>query len=133
MPSMADITVKKADGTTNVTYVAATPSAGDKSPAIWTQNAYSGIQGFRPRLEMQTQFNGPGTIRQARVKYNYPITYTDASTSLQKLLASVGFEGVVYLPKDIPTDSWNEAFAQLGNLLSSTLVRGSVQEGFAPT
>lgn len=133
MPSMADITVKKADGTTNVTYVAATPSAGDKSPAIWTLNAQSGVQGFRPRLELQTQNNGPGTIRQGRVKYSYPVTYTDANTSLSKLLASVGFEGVVYLPKDVTTTEWNEAFAQLGNLLASTLIRSSIQEGFAPT
>lgn len=133
MPSMADITVKKADGTTNVTYVAATPSAGDKSPAVWTLNAASGIQGFRPRLELQTQYNGPQTLRQARVRFSYPVTYTDTTTGLAKQLANVGFDGVVYLPVEMTTTDWNEAFAQLGNLMSSTLVRSSVQEGFAPT
>ena len=133
MPTMADIVVKKADGTTNVTYVAATPSAGDKSPAIWTLNAFSGIQGFRPRFEMQTQFNGNASIRQARVKYSYPSLYTDSTTSLTKLLGSLGFDGIFYMPKDLTTTEWNEGWAQLGNLLCSTLVRSAVQEGFAPT
>lgn len=133
MPSMADITVKKADGTTNVTYVAAVPSAGDKSPAKWTLNALSGIQGFRPSLQFQTQDNGPGSMRQARFRYSYPLTFTDSTTGLSKLLKSVDAEVVVYLPKELTTDDWNEAYSQFGNLLASTLIRDSVKNGFAPT
>lgn len=133
MPSMASITVKKADGATDVTYVAAMPSAGDKSPARWTQNAYSTVSGFRPVFEVQSQFNGPGTMRQARLKFSYPITYTDANTGLDKLLKSVDFDGVVYLPVELGTDEWDEAFSQLGNLLVSSLVRDSVESGYAPT
>jgi len=130
---MADITVKKADGTTNVIYVAATPSAGDKSPAVWTQNAFSGVQGFRPRLELQTQDNGAGSVRVVRVKYVYYSLYTDSSTSLTKTLANVLFDGTFNMPKQMTTTEWKEAFAQLGNLLSSQLVRDSVETGFAPT
>ena len=133
MASIADITVKKADGSTNVVYVAAVPSAGDKSPAVWTQNAFSGIQGFRPRFELTTSNNGANTIRQARVKFFYPSLYTDASTNLQKLNASIGFDGTAFLPKGLTTTEWLEAWAQLGNLLVSTLVRSSVQDGYAPT
>lgn len=133
MANMASITVKKADGTTDVIYVAATPSAGDKNAAVWTQNAFSGIQGFRPRFELATQDNGPGTIRQARLKYNYPSLYTDSTTSLQKLLGSVGFDGTLFMPKTLTTSEWKEAWAQLGNLLCSTLVRDSIETGFAPT
>lgn len=133
MSQMADITVKKADGTTDVVYVAATPSAGDKSPAVWTLNAFSGVQGFRPRFELTTQDNGPGTIRQMRAKFMYPSLYTDSTTSLQKMLGSVGFDGILYLPKTLTTTEWKEAWAQLGNLLCSSLVRGSAESGFAPT
>lgn len=133
MPTMADIVVKKADGTTNVTYVASVPSAGDKSPAVWFQNAFSGVQGFRPRFDMSTQNNGQGTTRQARFTYAYPSLYTDSTTSLTKLLGKIAFDGVCHLPKDLTTTEWNEAWAQLGNLLCSTLVRSSVQEGYAPT
>lgn len=133
MPNMADITVKKADGTTDVVYVAATPSSGDKNAAIWTQNAYSGVQGFRPRLELATMNNGNGTTRQMRYRYSFPVVYTDSTTSLQKLLGSMVSEGVVHLPKDISTVEWKESFAQLGNLLSSSLLRQVAETGFSPT
>lgn len=39
MPQMANITVKKADGTTDVVYTALTPAGGDNSPARWSANA----------------------------------------------------------------------------------------------
>lgn len=133
MPTMADITVKKADGTTNVVFVAAVPSAGDKSPAVWTQDAYSGTQGHRPRFEMQTQDNGTATIRQARWKFSYPCFYTDTTTSQEVVIKSLGFDGIFYMPKELTTTQWNEAWAQFGNLLCSTLVRSAVQVGFAPT
>jgi hypothetical protein len=133
MPNMADITVKKADGTTNVVYVAATPSAGDKSPAVWTQNAFSGTLSHCPRFEFQTQDNGAGSIRQARSKFSYPIFYTDTTTSQEVLLKSLGFDGIFYMPKELTTTQWNEAWAQLGNLLCSTLVRSAVQAGYSPT
>lgn len=133
MASIANITVKKADGTTDVIYVAATPSAGDKSPAVWTQDTFSGIQGFRPRLEFQTQDNQGGSIRQSRFKFKFPSLYTDSTTGLQKLLATVEFEGTVMCAKTMTTTEWKEAYAQLGNLLCSALIRGSVETGFAPT
>lgn len=134
MASIADITVKKADGTTNVTYVAATPSAGDKSPAVWTQNAFSGVQGLRPRFEMSTENNGSNTLRQVRFRFFYPSLYTDANTGLSKLNRSIEFNnGVLFLPKDITTTEWTEAWAQLGNLLVSTAVRDSIATGYAPT
>lgn len=132
MPNMADIVVKKADNVTNVTYVAQSGSAGDKSPAIWTQNAFSGIAGFRPKLEILTQDNGQKTIRQLKVNFTFPSTYTDTNTGLVKANGSVGFDGVVFLPKGLTTTEWNEAFAQLGNLLASTLVREVAQTGYAP-
>lgn len=133
MPTMANITVKKADGTTDVIYVAATPSSGDKNPAIWTLNSVSGIQGFRPRFELQTQDNGNSSMRQARVKYSFPATYVDSTTGLTRLNKSFGFEGSAFMPKDLTTTEWKEAWAQLGNLLCSALVRSSIEEGYSPT
>lgn len=133
MASIANITVKKADGTTDVVYVAATPSAGDKSPAVWTQDAFSGIQGFRPSLSMLTQNNGQNTTRQVKFNYSYPSLYTDSTTGLQKLNGKIGFDGALFMPKNLTTTEWKEAWAQLGNLLCSSLVRSSVEAGYAPT
>lgn len=133
MPSMGDIVVKKADNTTNVTYVAASRSSGDKVPAIWTQDAFSGSVGLRPKLEILTQDNGQRTIRQMKVNFNFPSKYTDAVTGLDKSNGSIGFDGVVFLPKGLTTTEWNEAFSQLGNLLVSALVRQVAQTGYAPS
>lgn len=133
MPQMADITVKKADGTTDVIYVRSMASAGDKMPARWTQDAYSGVQGLRPLFELQTQNNGDATVRQAKNRFQYPILYTDASTGLLRLQKTIGFEGISYLPRDVTTLQWKEAWAQYGNILCSTLVRACIEEGYAPT
>jgi transcriptional regulator of met regulon len=59
MPAMANITVKKADDTTDVIYVAISPSAGDKVPAIWQVTASQPIKVFdrisrsRPRRTLR--------------------------------------------------------------------------------
>jgi hypothetical protein len=50
MPALADITVKMADGTTNITYTGIVPSAGDKTPAVWRSNSVGGSIGQRPEL-----------------------------------------------------------------------------------
>lgn len=133
MSSMANITVKKADGTTNVVYVAASPSSGDKTPAVWTQNAYSGVAGFRPRFEILSQDNSGGSMRQIRWKFIYPVTYVDSTTGLTKLLKYVESNGSIYLPKELATTDWKEAAAQLGNLLASAAIVTVSEEGFAPT
>ena len=38
MPSMASITVKKYDGTTDIVFDALSASGGDNSPAVWRQD-----------------------------------------------------------------------------------------------
>lgn len=132
MPQMADITVKNAAGT-DVIYNAATPSAGDKLSAVWTQNALTGIQGFRPRFELKTSSNSSGDVRRADYTLTYPVTYTDSTTGLTRSLGFVKVVGTVFLPAALTTDQWNEAFVQAGNLLAASLIRSSVKDGFAPT
>lgn len=132
MPNMANITVKNAAGT-DVIFVAAMPSAGDKSPARWTQNALVGVAGFRPKFDLVASSNGNGDVRKVDYTFTYPITYTDTTTGLLAQRSVIKVTGTVFLPNNLTTDQWNEAFVQLGNLLVSTLVRSSVQEGYAPT
>lgn len=58
MPTMADITVKAANGTTDVVLKAKAPSFGDKSDAIWNIDASSTIRNHRPVFTSQTLWNG---------------------------------------------------------------------------
>lgn len=133
MASIANITVKKADGTTDVVYNASVPSAGDKSPAVWTQNAASGTQALRPRFSMQTQSNAAQTIRQVKFALKFPVSYTDSGTGVEKQLAFASFDGTFFAPMSLTTTQWKEAFAQLGNLLCASAIRDSVETGYAPT
>lgn len=131
MAAIGNITVKKADGTTDVVYNAAVGSAGDRSPAVWTQDAYSSVQAHRPRLEMITDDNGSKTLRRVKFKFSYPtlVTVNGVETSTQ----FCGFEGSMFNPKGMTTTEWKEAFAQLGNLLCSAAVRSANETGYAPT
>lgn len=131
MAAIANITVKKADGTTDVVYNAAVGSAGDRSPAVWTQDSYSGVQAHRPRLEMVTDDNGSKTLRRVKFKFTYPALVT--VNGVEESEQFCGFEGSMFNPKGMTTTQWKEAFAQLGNLLCSAQVRTANETGFAPT
>lgn len=132
MPNMANIVVQNT-AAANVTYNAATPSSGDKTSAIWTQNALSSQLGLRPTLKVSSKSNGTGTTRQVDINFVYPSKYTDSTTGLDKLLGNVAFKGTLFLPVELTTTVWDEAFTQLGNLLVSTLLREVAETGFAPT
>lgn len=64
MPSMANIIIKKADGTTDITYTALTPSSGDKVPAQWRVESIGTVAGNRPTFMIQTRFSAD---KQARI------------------------------------------------------------------
>lgn len=132
MPSMANITVKKADGTTDVVFVAASPSAGDSSPAVWRQNAASNIIGHRPKVNLLVRDNAAKTGRVFQSAMTFPITHTDGDGKVT-LLATVPlrFEGT--LPAGVADTAIEEAVEQYGNLIVSDLFRAALKEQYAPT
>lgn len=133
MPQMADITVKKADGTTNIVYTALTPSSGDKTSAQWRSETAGAAPGLRPTFEMQSQWNGPRTARRANFSGQYPYTVTDTTTSQTTVKARIPFQASFVLPVEIPDTVIAEAVAQITNLVASALVQSSVKMGYAPT
>jgi hypothetical protein len=74
MPSMADIIVKKNDGTTNITFTAMVASAGDKSQAIWRSTTVGTAAAHQPELRMTSRANGTGTARRVDLHFSYPST-----------------------------------------------------------
>lgn len=133
MPTMANITIKKADGTTDVTFVAAAPSAGDSVPAIWRNNSASTIMGHRPRLSLLIRDNAAKNGRVFQGSVTFPHTFTDASSGKVTLLATtpIRFEGT--LPAGVAVTDLKEAIYQASNLFASALVRVSLEEQYAPT
>lgn len=132
MPSMANITVKKADNTTDVVYTALTPSAGDTVAAIWRHEEVGVYPGLRKTFRFTSRFNGPRTGRRVELTFVAPVVVTDVSgnlTSTQKI--PLTFSGVI--PQNVPVAAITEAIAQATNLLVSTLIRDSLNTGYAPT
>jgi len=132
MPSLANITVKKNDGTTDITWTGVAASAGDKSPAMWRSQTVGSAPGFQPVFQMTSRPNGTGTARRVDVSIVYP--YTTTGTDGKTYLAEKAiFTGSMVAPQGMPTTDFNEAVAQAMNLLASSLVKQCFQAGFAAT
>lgn len=130
MPSMANITVKNA-ADTDVEYVAAVASSGDKTPAKWTANALSSIAGYRPSFTMVTRDNGSKTGRQLDFAFRMPVTSTVSGVTT--LVGTVPASASILLPTTIDAAIPADAFVQFGNLLVSALARQVAEVGYAPT
>lgn len=130
MPQMANITVKKADGTTDVTYTANVPSAGDKSPASWTQNSES-ARSLRPTISALSQYNGPRDARRVSFVGKFPVVRQVAGVPTK--VATIPVEATIALPLVITDNEAGEAAAQFANILRSTLMQQVFSSGYAPT
>lgn len=135
MPTMANITVKKADGTTDVVYDALAASGGDASPAIWRQDtgAVAALpMGLRAMLKLFSGWNGPKTARVLRFQYRRPYAVQDTTTSLYSSKDSIVIELTATVPQTMPASEASEGIYQGLNLAAATLVKQSVNYGFAP-
>lgn len=135
MPTMASLTVKKADGTTDIIYDALSASGGDGSPAVWRQDtgAAAGLPvGLRALFKAWTMWNGPKTARQMKVNFVMPYAVQDTTTTLYSAKDRVVFDGIITVPQGIPASQINEAVAQAFNLVAHSLIKSSGQTGYAP-
>lgn len=132
MPQMANITVKKNDGITDVIYTAVVPSAGDKTPAIWRNNTVGTAISHRPEVRVTSRDNGTNAARRVDVLAVYPTTATGSDGRINvvdKAILNASF----LVPKGMLEADVNEAVSQTLNLLASTLIKDTVKSGYAPT
>lgn len=136
MPNMADLIVKKADGTTDETYNALAASSGDTTPAYWRRDTSAAAAlpvGLRASFSMQTKWNGNRTARVANFNFVYPYATQDSTTTVYSAKDRAVFRGDFTLPVAIPASFLNEAAAQGVNLLATALIKSCLQAGYAPT
>lgn len=136
MPSMASITVKKFDGTTDIIYDALSASGGDNSPAVFRQDtgAVAGLPvGHRAQFKVLSRWNGSRSARLVELEYSRPYATQDSTTTVYSSKDRVVFKGVITCPQGIPATDLNEACYQFANLVASTLVKQSMSSGYAPT
>lgn len=132
MPSIANITVKKNDGTTDIVWSAVAASAGDRSPAIWRSLTVGSAPAYQPVMKMTSRDNGTKSARRVDVEVTYPYT-TVGSDGKTYLAEKAIFTGSWLCPQGMPIADFNEAVSQGMNLVATTLAKDSFKAGFAPT
>lgn len=131
MPNMADIVVKKYDGTTDVTFAKLTPSAGDKSPAVWRQPVVSGIPNAAPVCTITSKSSVNKQVRIVEGEVLYPITVTNSTTGVTTVVDRDKFTFSFQLKTNYAQAWHDEAAAQSVNVLASTLVREILKSGYS--
>lgn len=133
MPAMTDAVVKKADGTTDITYQAMQGATGDQGPAVWRQNAgQTAPFSMRPTMRLKIRDNGPKTARIAEILIIQPYVVTGTDGVTRKVHQVVDDRRIT-VPQEIPYASILEFVHQSCNLQAHTNVKDAVSIGFAPT
>lgn len=130
MPKMANIVIKKADGTTDVTYTGVTGAAGDGTPAVWRNTSHSPNVASRPSLRVAAQSNGPKTARRVSIDYEWPIMRKDAGGN-EVPNGKALFKGTYTIPESQDAAVIDEQAAQLSNLIGSALMKQMFSSGYA--
>lgn len=129
MPTMANITVKNA-ANADVIYVAKSPSAGDRSPAVWTRDAAHAVPGFRPRVTALTRDNGNKTGRLVEIEGTFPMVQT--INGVDTKVSSQPFKFYTTIPQGVADASTYDNSVQFSNLLVAALMREVFNTGYAP-
>jgi len=127
---MADITIKAADGTTDVVFSALTPAAGDRTPARWADKSASARAHLRPTAEMTSRFNNARTARHVDLVLKYPEVATIGG--VDQVVGTALLSATCVVPLQVTDATISEAVVRFGNLFKNALIQGSVKAGYAP-
>jgi hypothetical protein len=131
MPAIADITVKKNDGTTDIVYAAQAPSSGDGTAAVWKSTTVGVAQAHQPEIRLVSKEADSGAARGLRSTYQYPQIATDSTTSLVSVVNKATASTDWKFPKGMTQADVNEFVSQYANLLKSTLIVACVKAGYS--
>jgi len=131
MPQLSNITIKKADGTTDVVYTGLSPAAGDKTPSMHRAETAHAQPALRPTMELSGQFNGPRTARRMNGTYKYPhvVTLSGVDSAPNSSVGNVSFVA----PQAVDSASQAEAVHQFLNMLSSAEFKAAFLAGYSFT
>lgn len=130
MAQIADITVKKADGTTNIIYKALVGSAGDGKPAVWRADSVSTIPLNCPTFTLQSRSNSAGTTRILQFNFRMPII--SIVNGQPVVVGHQTGNGTFPILQDQDWSQVQEGIAQQLNLLASAAIKAALVEGYAP-
>lgn len=130
MPALANIVIKKADGTTDVTYTAISGAAGDGSPAVFRNNTVGTALNQRPTLLLKSSSNGSKTARRIRGDFSWPIV--GVSNGVTQVIGRTPGDFNFLVPQNQDEATIKEQAHQFANLVASAIVKAALAEGYAP-
>lgn len=131
MATIANIVVKKTDGTTDVTFTAQNGAASGTEPALWMNTASSVVRNFRDQLTMKARLNGTKQARRIDVQSVFVVRRT--INTVETAVGRIPIDFSVPVPEWATDAEVAEAVDQTINLLASSHIRTHVKSGFAPT
>lgn len=131
MSSIANITIKKNDGTTDVTFTGVQPSSGDGTPAVWKSQTVGTAPAHQPEFRLTSRDFRKGTSRALRSTFMYPQTATNTTTGITSVVERALITSDWELPKSMTQADINEAVSQYANLLVATLIKDCVKSGYS--
>lgn len=129
MPQMANITVKKADGTTDVVYTALSPSSGDKTSAVWSPTLVGTSNSHRAELRVSSQPNAANTVRFVDGIIRWPVVQTLGGVVTVTDRNSISIKASV--AQNTPDSDVAELVEQTTNLFRSVLFREMLKTRYA--
>lgn len=130
MPQMANITVKKADGTTDITFTQQQPSAGDSQPAIWKCETVGSVRAGRPVLSLVARNNGTNKARRLVASTLFPKVRTDTSGNAV-VQGGASSDASFLIPQDMTDDEIKQFVHQTTALYASALMRACLESGYS--
>lgn len=127
---MNNITVKKADGTTTVVFVAKRPS-GANAPALYMADSENTVAAFRSTLTVQDRRSSNSKGAQ-RVEINFTRPVTQVIGGVTTLVGSIPVALQATVPSTLADSEIAEAMVQATNLLSSADIIAVLKSGYAP-
>lgn len=134
MPNLANITVKKSDGTTDVVYDGLAPSSGNGTDAVWRQDTGANPDmpvGHRAMLTLSATDNGPKTARRLVGVSKRPYSTLNAASGKFEFKDQCVMRVEATIPGAIPATEINEFVHQSTNAFASALIKACLSAGYS--
>lgn len=131
MATIGNLTVKKYDGTTDVTFTGVQGSGGDRMPALYRNEAFSAIPGNRPSLTIEAHEAQSGKVRRVTARFLYP--YLQTVDGREVATDWVPIDITLPVLKNVPETTIQEAVAQAINLFDHSNVVSQFVAGYPAT
>lgn len=132
MAVIANLTVKKNDGTTDILWTGVQGGSTRDRPATWQSATVGTATAHRPelRLWMERSNGGKGTCT---LTGQYPSISTDSTTGITSIIGRQRMKVVWEIDQNMPQADCNEFVAQMTNLEVQPLIRDAIRALFAIT